>query len=284
MRKRLRFSGIETINLSAEKADLVKREYVVAGVIGTLLVVGVGALFLFPLGPTQTEAPFEHGESEQSASSGEIKVNGTLFVGHEATVLGPEAAHLAFEYEQVTTEYFYEDGRMYTKYTTTADEDRESIRSSLEFGGEVVHYGHHGDRVVLVAEGQGTYDGGRLRDVRATTIRPLRLPAYEQVADGNGGDIAVYEPSSAWVRADRSLTRVDPERGEVRTDPETDVLRSASLNLSLTHTSSYAGYLMQREPDDSISVEYEYNPNPEPSTLETPDWVEQCVENDDCEF
>lgn len=261
-----------------------QREYLVAVVIGTLLVVGVGALFLFPLGPTQTAAPFEHGETEQSASSGVLRTDGTLFIGHEATVLGPEAAHLMIEYDQVTTEYLYEDGRVYTKYTTTADGDRESIRSSLEFADDVVHYGHHGDRAILVAAGQGTYDGGKLRDVRATTYRSLTLPAYEQVADGSDGGADVFEPSSAWVRADRSLTRVDPEEGEVRTDPETDVLRSASLELSLTHTSSWGGYLLHGEPDDSIFVEYEYDPDPERSGLQSPEWVEQCVENDVCEF
>ncbi|WP_247730804.1 hypothetical protein [Halovivax limisalsi] len=261
-----------------------KRKYLVAGVIGVLLVVGVGALFCFPLGPTPTEAPFEHGDSERFASSGAVNVDGTLLVGHEATVLGPDAAHLTFEYERTTIEYVYEDGRVYTKYTTTADEDRESIRSSLATDGEVVHYGHHGDRVVLVAEGQGTYDGGHLRSTRAMILRPLNLPAYERVADGTDGAYAVYEPSPAWVTADRSLTRVDPERGSVRTDPETDVLRSASLEVSLSHTSSYGEYLLQREPDGSISVEYEYDPEPEPTTLEPPDWVEQCVETEDCEF
>jgi len=261
-----------------------KREYLVVGVVVTLLVAGVGALFLFPLDTTPTEEPFEYGDSEQFASSGVVTVDGELLVGHEATVLGPDAAHVTLEYEQATTEYFYEDGRVYTKYTTTADEDRESIQSFLETDDAVVHYGNHGDRVVLVAEGQGTYDGGDLRSARAVTTRPLMSPAYEQVEDGSDGDYAVYEPSSAWVKADRSLTRFDPERGYVRTDPETDVLRSASFELSLTEASSYGGYLLQREPDGSIHVEYEYNPDPEPTTLETPDWVEQCVENDDCEF
>ncbi|WP_226480392.1 hypothetical protein [Natrinema amylolyticum] len=261
-----------------------KRKYLVVGVLVTLLVAGVGALFLFPLDTTSTEVPFEYGDSEQSASSGEIRVDGELFVAHEATVLGPDAAHVTHEYEQVTTEYFYEDGRVYTKYTTTADEDRESIRSDLETDDDVVHYGHHEDRVVLVTEGQGTYDGGNLRSTRSITTRPLMSLNYDQVEDGSDGDYAVYEPSSAWVKLNRSLTRIDPERGDVRTDPETDVLRSMSLELSLTQASSYGEYLLQREPDGSIHVEYEYDPDPEPTTLETPDWVEQCVENDDCEF
>lgn len=261
-----------------------KREYLVVGVIGTLLVVGVGALFIVPLDATPAEAPFEHGDSEQFASSGAVRVDGELVVGHEATVIGPEAAHVTLEYERATTEYVYEGGRVYAKYATTADEDRESIRSSLETDGDVVHYGHHGDRVVLVTEGQGTYDGGHLRSVRAMTIRPLLFPAYERVEDGTDGDDAVYEPSASWVRADRSSTRVDPEGGDVRTDPETDVLRSASLEVSMTQASSYGGYLLQREPGGSIFVEYEYDPDPEPTSLETPDWVEQCVENDDCEF
>ena len=258
--------------------------HLVAGVIGILLVVGVGALFLFPLGATPTEAPFEHGDSERFTSSGVVRADGELLVAHEATVLGPDAAHLTFEYEQTTTEYFYEDGRVYTKYTTTADEDRESIQSSLATVGDVVHYGRHGDRVVLVGEGQETYDGGYLRSVRTMTIRPLMFSAYEQVEDGNDGDYAVYESSSAWMKADGSLTRIDPHEGDVRTDPETNVLRSASLEASLIHTSSYGGYLLQREPDGSIHVEYEYDPDPEPTTLETPDWVERCAENDDCEF
>lgn len=253
-------------------------------VIFLLLAVGIGALFLFPLGVTPTELPFEHGDSEQFASSGVVRVDGALLVGHEATVLGSDAAHLTFEYEQVTREYVYEDGQVYTKYTTTADESRESIRSSLETDDHVVHYGQHGDRVVLVAQGQGTYDGDRLRSVRAMTVQVLSLPAYEQVEDGSNSRYAVYEPSSAWVKTNGSLTRVDPMRGDVRTDPETDVLRSALLEASLTHTSSYGGYLLQREPDGSVHVEYEYDPDPKPTTLETPDWVDQCVENDDCEF
>lgn len=254
------------------------------GVLGVLLVCGVGALFLFPLGPTATEAPYEHGHNEQFASSGAISVDGELLVDHDATVLDPETAHVTLEFQRASTEYVYEDGAVYTKHVTTTDEDSESIQASLQTDGEVVYYGDHGNRTVLVTEGQGTYDDGHLRFVRTTTVRSVILPAYEQVSDGSDGEHAVYEPTSAWVRSDGSLTRVDPEAGAVRTDPETGLLRSASLEASLTQTSSWGRYLLQREPDGSIHVEYEYDPDPDPTAFEPPDWIEQCVRNGPCEF
>lgn len=259
-------------------------EYLVVGVIAISLLGAAGALVLFPLGPTAAEAPYEFGHSEQFASSGTLSADGDLLVDHEATVLGPDAAHVTLEFERATTEYVYEDGAVYTKHATTAEEDRESIQSSLQTDGDVVHYGTHGNRTVLVTDGEGSYDDGHLRFVRTATVRSLTLPAYEQVAGGSDSEHAVYEPTPAWVRYDGSLVRVDPEAGAVRTDPETGLLRSASLDLSLTHTSSWGGYLLQRDPDGSIHVAYEYDPEPDQSTLESPDWVEQCVQTDDCEF
>lgn len=259
-----------------------RRRYIGGGLLVVLLVAGV-ALFTLPQSVGSSDGPFEHGDSEQFVSSGVISVDGELLIGHEATVLADDNAHLRFEYRNGTVEYVYDGGTVYSKYETNSDGE-EWLESRRSADTEVVHSGEHGDRLVLITKDEGTLDSSELGFVRATTIRALMLPEYERLEDRSDANQTVYAPSSAWIKSDDTLSRVEPESGELRTDRETGVLRGASLELSMTDASSYGEYLLKNDEDGTMTVTYEYDPNPELEDVDTPDWVGECVENNRCEF
>ncbi|AXR78031.1 hypothetical protein [Natrarchaeobaculum sulfurireducens] len=256
--------------------------WVLIGIVAILLVfVGVATTFVLPLSVDSTSGPFEFGQSDSYVSSGEISAeNERLLVVHEATVLDDEA-HFTFEYENGTVEQFYDDGTVYTKYEGHVD-DEEWMASTEPTDAEEVYFGEHEDRFVRITEENGTVDPSEMQFVRVQTGGHLDNPEYEHVEEQDNR--TVYEPSSTWTTFNTGTRHVSPKSGKLSVDRETGVLREASLRYQLTGASSYGEYLLRPGNTTTVNVQYEYDPGPSVDDIETPTWVEQCVENDHCEF
>ncbi|MFP8888317.1 hypothetical protein ACLI4U_00910 [Natrialbaceae archaeon A-CW2] len=259
--------------------------WVLIGIVAILLVfAGVATTFVLPLSVDSTGGPFELGQSESYVSSGKISTDEVgLLIAHEATVLADDDAHLTFEYENRTVEQFYDDGTVYTKYEGHVD-DEEWMASTEPTDVEEVYFGEHEDRFVRITTENGTVDSSssHMLFVRMETRHLLSVPAYERVNEQ--GDRTGYAPSSTWTKMESGTMRATPESGELSVDTETGVLREASLRYQLTEASSYGEYLLRPGNTTTVNVQYEYDPGPSVDDIETPAWVEQCVENDHCEF
>ncbi|WP_253184531.1 hypothetical protein [Natrialba sp. SSL1] len=258
------------------------RRALVGTVAIVLAFIGVTSMFLLPLSVDSTDSPVELGESESYITSGEISAeNDGVLVAHEGTVLADDDAHLTFEYGNRTIEHVYDDGTIYTKYETNATDEAwiESIGST---DAEERHFGEHQDRVVRITEENGTVDSSDMTFVRTQTSHHLQNLEYEQGNEQD--DRTVYVPSSTWTTVNTETMHATPEAGELSVDTETGVLREASLRYQLTNASSYGESLLRLGETTTIDVRYEYDPDPTIDDIETPAWVDQCVENDRCEF
>ncbi|ELZ01553.1 hypothetical protein C482_07254 [Natrialba chahannaoensis JCM 10990] len=247
-----------------------------------LVFVGVASLFLLPLSGDSTDRPVELGESESYVTSGEISTESDgLLVAHEGTVIADDNAHLTFEYGNRTVERVYDDGTVYTKYETTVT-DKDWIESIGPTDAEERHFGEHQDRVVRITEENGTVDSSDMTFVRIQTSHHLRNLEYGQ--GDEQGDRTVYAPSSTWTTVNTETMHASPTAGKLSVDTETGVLREASLQYQLTNASSYGEYLLRLGETTTVDLRYEYDPNPDIDDIETPTWIDQCVENDHCEF
>lgn len=253
------------------------------GAVAILLVLAVvTALFVFPLSPGSTDAPFELSSAEPYVSSGAISdEDDGLLIAHEATVLADDEAHLSFEYENGTVDQFYDNGTVYTKHETHVDNE-DWMDSTAPDEAEVIHAEQHGETLVRITSERDTVGHGEMTFVRSQTRHLLAATEYEQVDERDG--LTVYEPSSTWTELDSQTIRVSPESGQLGIDQQTGILREASVRLTLTDSSSYGEYFFRESNSSTVDIQYEYDPDPDIEAVETPMWVEQCVEGNRCEF
>lgn len=264
-----------------------RRQILVSGVVVLLVVSGTIALFVFPVSPERNNDPVELGDSETFVSTGHISVEGKLLERHEAMV-GENTAHLVFEYMNGTREVVSHDGVVYTKYEAHVDNEDWFERTKTD-DAEVIYSGEQEDQLIRVMKQNATPESERgvvsseMRSTRSMIFSGLRTVDYEIVGAQNESSRTVYKPESRWEKTTSDTYRNSPESGELRVDSETEIVRTASLRVTVTEASSYGEYLLRSSNSETLEVQYEYDPDPVEKDIEKPEWVVQCLENDQWE-
>ncbi|NGM70867.1 hypothetical protein G6M89_17980 [Natronolimnobius sp. AArcel1] len=256
--------------------------FLFVGVVILLAVLGLVVLFSVPLGIDHSEGPVVLGDSEEFVSAGQISSEDQLLVRHDATVTN-DTAHTVLEYENGTVESVYRDGVVYTKHVTHVDNEDWFERNEPATA-EIIHSGEYQDRFIRISKENGTFDSSEIGSVRSMTYSGLSSADYEKTGEQSDPARIVYSPESTWMKLGSDTQRISSKSGDLKTDPETGIVRTASLRVTVTEVSSYGEFLFFSDDGDILDVQYEYDPEPDIDQVEKPSWFRQCVENDQCEF
>lgn len=249
---------------------------------------------LFPLStadPTPLGTQFEVGDADSYRVTANLTTDGAVSFGSIGAISATGPRYAKIVEANTTTESYQNtsrDGVVYERIVVEGEQAERLLEYKRDARDvEVVDASWAGETVTVLAIDRSDDAQVDPTGMASVIANSMRLARYEPAdaagdaarTDGETGG-TVLEPRGGWYDgggpSDDRTYRLTDVSGEVRVDPDTNVLSEARVEWTFTNPAdTYVHYLLARASAGDTDQTYEYTYEPGAVDVERPAWVRQ---------